>query len=427
MQLKAAKTPADSVKILYHLFDVVPRNAKPSYGEMILKTARRAHDYTALNDMLRQLTVLHMNNDSLQAIYEQQAAKLPNSIDSKVTLIFIRNQRLAVAAVKMPEEKRKQLVASLIAQLQSKPADDYERIDRLYNIVVILGQSTQGQIYLEALERLGKLIEKLPQEGDPLRAQYYTALANIFTNVDRHADAIAADRKLLDYIDRLEKQYKKMGRIHRNYNDMRFLCYRRMLDNYQGLSTGEASDLYQRIQVLCETDTFVAGNERRAPRATAYYYMATKQYDKAIPLLQQLLNNPKTKLNQRRDMLKELRKAATATGNKDVLLKALIEYTDIIERFDSIRTADNMAELSIRHQTSRLREENARLENQTIEEAENHQRQMQSLYIAVIAVLVIAFAIVLFPLLRQKRRYMQLQQNLSANPSSTNSDNNQSK
>lgn len=245
-QLARAKSPADSVKILYNIYDLVERTEKPLYGRMIFQSAGRAYDYAAQNDILRQLASLYSASDSALNLILKQAEKLPNSVDSRVTGIFVKNQQMAMRSKGMNDNERKNEIIRLINEANQHPDDDiYSKIDRTYAICNILGRNPYCMLYMEMIENAGKLVEQLPSEGMPIRNQYYTAVANICTYSNHPKEAIAADRKLLKIIDGLEKDYKAKGRIYRRYNTSRYVCYRRMLQNYHALSRAEVEEIYK--------------------------------------------------------------------------------------------------------------------------------------------------------------------------------------
>lgn len=390
-QLAKASTASDSVKILYHLFDASPRAKQVDYGFMLLSTAGRAHDYAAQNDMIRQLTVLLSGDDKRMAEIINRSKSIPNSVDTHITNLFVTHQQLATQVQTMSEEERKKRLVNLLAtDIEKKEQESiYDRIGRLYSIAIIAGEATQGQLYIDALEKLRALSDSLPAEGYPLRNQFYTALANIYTNTDRYSQAIQADRDILKIIDGLEENYKKAGRKYRTYAPMRYLSYRRMLMNYRALSPAEIQKLYSDIQSLAKTDPDVAKAEAKSPRTRAYFAMASGKYSEAIPLLQEMLANPKLRLNQRRQALQELRIAAEKTGNDRVLLNALKEYTHIIDKYDSLRTAEHLAELSVRYQLAGLQADNLRLQAEAGKTQLKHERQLRAYYVTAICLLLI--------------------------------------
>ena len=407
-QLAKATTPADSVRILYDLFDCSPRSEQTRYGELLLTAASRAHDYSAKNDMLRQLAIICADDEARMHRYMSIAETMPNSVDKHVTSLFITHQLLANQVQSMSEDERKErLIALLTKNNSGVDGDIYDKVERLYSIAIITGHATQGQLYLESLERLTKLVEQLPAEASPLRNQFYTALANIYTNTDRYDKALEADRKLLQVIDQLEKRDINAGRKYRSYAVNRYLCYRRMLGNYRAMTRDQVRDIYQKIQELAAMNPDVAAYEQRFFRTRVYYNMAMGNYEAAIPLIREMLSQPDLKLNYRRQALRELRLAAEKTGNDAVLLDALKQYTAIIDKYDSLRTSDNLTELAVRYQVSDLRNDNTRLLAEARDADLRHGRQLRIYYTVVICVL--ALLLLLFYL--RLRRYRRAHRN----------------
>lgn len=392
-QLKEARTPVDSIKVLYDLFDACGRAKQGFYGRMLLHTAGRAHDYATQNDMLRHLSVLYSSNDSLMALIKKHVSSMPNSIDQHITQIFVNHQELATRAQNMSQKERTRRIVELISENKRTPSEKtYARINQLYSICVLLGYNSKGVLYLEMLDRLGKLIKTLPSEAYPLYNQYYTALANIYTNSDRYANAVEADRELLRLIDGLEKKYAAQGRKYRSYMPNRYLCYRRMISNYRALPEAEITELYNKIQELARKDADVAANERENPRTLAYYLMGTKQYAAAMPVLSRLLDYPRLQPTQRRQALRELRVAAEAVGDKETLLNSLIEYTTLMEELDSARMAESIDEIDIRYQFNLLQRENMRLQAEAVKDQQSYTNHMRLYLIVAVVSLIVALA-----------------------------------
>lgn len=402
-ELARARSSADSIRIMYDIFDCSPRARQSAWAKRLLSTAACAHDYAAQHDMIRQLAVMNGKDTRLMDSLIRQAEKLPASIGRRITVIFVKSQKLAAESGAMPDAKRHRRVARMItAFANDRSGDILSRFERIYAVCIVLGQGSKGMLYLQAMDTMGKLVEQLPQQAYPIRNQYYTALANIYTNTENYAAALKADRKLLQIISQLEEHYHSCGRHLRNYAPMRFISYRRMLENYRGLGPGEAERIYARVQDLSAADHDVADTESSYPAAHMYYLMATGRYAEAIPLIRKILSRPGLKINQRRRALRELRVAADATGDKSLQLLALRQYTAITDQFDSIRLVDNLTELGIRCNLLDMQRENHRLMHAARQEAAARARLIYLCLAAVIAAL--AFAVIRLHLSRRRLR-----------------------
>lgn len=395
--LTKASSPADSVDILYNIYDLSPRAQQIEIARQLLNVAGRAHDYATQNDMIRQLATRLADSEDQMIQLRAQAAVIPNSVDKHITTMYLNHQLLTSQLQRWSENERKARLVEITATWkQGVGADIFDRLDRLYTIAAITGNATQGQLYIESLERMKLLMDSLPPEAWPLRNQCYTALANIYTNTDKYDLAIEADRKLLSNMEKLEYDYHKNGRPYRSYAYQKFLSYRRMISNYRALTVDEVKEIFHKIEDLAKVDPDVAATYKKYTRSRVYYLMGTKQYAEAIPHILTMLNDPDLSLNYRRQALRELRVAATVTGNDALLLRALKEYVEIIERFDSLRTSDNLNELSVRYEVSRLRDENLHLLSEAKNTHESHDRQMRNYYIIIILllILIVGFLIV---------------------------------
>ena len=97
-QLAAAHSPKDSIKILYNLFDLVPRKEKVKYSTVLYKLAERQQRYDIQLDLLRQMSQLpgmFNNTDSLFIVLNEEVARIPRSREQEETAIFIRIRQVA--------------------------------------------------------------------------------------------------------------------------------------------------------------------------------------------------------------------------------------------------------------------------------------------------------------------------------------------
>lgn len=361
--LASVVTPADSVRLLYDIFDIQSRCDQGETCEMIYHTAMRAGDQTSALDALRHLANMYSNNDSLQEIFEKRAHEMPgDSDDKKETEVFTYLARINMLSSLNDEEQVRQKLNKLLKKYTSSEHKDlYQHIETLFTICILLGHSTKGELLNDYLDRLGDLIDQLPNPLSPLRSKYLVEKAIISTINGNHASAIQADKKLLETVRRLEINYHKQGRHHREYARSYYSIYRRMLSNHAALTPQEIEKIYREIQKLAEQSPEVAADYARNPRPDIYYYMATRRYSEAIPLLQKAASNPVNKL-VKMSLLRDLKTAATQTGDSVTLLRTLIEYNDCLEDYIHKKSVERMRELQILYNVNDLKLENSKLE-----------------------------------------------------------------
>ncbi|MDE5875315.1 MAG: hypothetical protein K2H15_06675 [Muribaculaceae bacterium] len=210
--LKAGMSPKDSINVLYNVFDLTEQDNKSKIGWEILNIADRAEDYEVLYDMIPQMSAIDLqDSEKLQALL-QMARRLPDCNHGKAVETYVLVQiATAEGSFLSPQERNKRLVEYLKEDITPKP-DKYQNFLDLYRVVVFLGYSHDGNMYMEYLERLGDMIKDLPEIGFGFPSRYYTSAANFYTRNDFPKKAIEADQQLLKLISELEKYYAEKGR-----------------------------------------------------------------------------------------------------------------------------------------------------------------------------------------------------------------------
>lgn len=184
------------------MYDLSPRPKKGAIGLQIYNTAARMGRTDIQLDIIRNNTSLYIASDSIINSYVDLVRKLPDSEDKRETLAYIdityNSNRIRV----MPEAKRQEVLQEFIREYSKNPGVDlYDQVRRLYKLCVFLGASSQGDLYVEYLNKLGDLIEQLPEENsEVLRNMYLVQKAMIDTDNGQHAKAVASDKKLLEVI-----------------------------------------------------------------------------------------------------------------------------------------------------------------------------------------------------------------------------------
>lgn len=360
-ELSVVRNTVDSIKLLYHLYDLSPRAKQVEWGWQICELAERTHDEAAYMDMLRQLSVIHRNDSALTRL-EQMARALPESEEQKECYTFIQIQHLTLQAQNATNAEQRQILARIMKEEKAGRTNElYDNIFQLYALCIYLNNITNGNLYTEYLNRLEELIRQLPAHLYALRNMFYTRSAIAYSNNGEHTKALAADRELLRIIMRLEKKYATMGRHYRDYSVNYYICYRRMLSNYAGLQEWEVKDYYQRIVALSKENEDVNRSLEEEPRPTAYYLMVMKRYTEAIPYIRKVLNYEKISPSTRRQMLALLKDAATVTNNSSILLQTLAEYNELLERYNRENSEELYREMQVRYEVKNLEMQNTEL------------------------------------------------------------------
>lgn len=338
-QLVRTTNARDSLRILYDIFDLSNRKGQIETAWQIYETAGRAENETAQADILRQLAVFNHSSDSVINHLVGLAEQLSNADRRAATKIFIINQRINKRG-RLPNDHfiDSVLIGDITAPTQTYDPNIYKKIGLLYQVIQYMGADADGVFFKESLDQYDRLIKQLPASDYPLINQFYTTAAIIHSRyMGDGAKAIKYDRKLLGIVSELEKMYRKKNRRYRNYDTSKYICYRRMLSNYQYLSAEEIETITDSISALAAANEDIASSLARDPRPYAYYYMSLKEYDKAIPFLQKIIGKDPTMSFDLMKHYRMLMKAAKATGRTALYADTMEKFITCSESIDSMR------------------------------------------------------------------------------------------
>lgn len=350
-QLSRTTNARDSLRILYDIFDLSSRKQQNTTAWQIYETAGRADDETAQADILRHLAVFNYRNDSIINILIRRAEEISNEERRNATRTFIVNQRVSTLNSRDALEYLEHVMKDADGNMK-KPEDHtvYDKICILHHILHYLGSDAQGALFNETIAKYQELIESLPASDYPLKNQFYTTAAIIYSKYgDYPSKAVEADLHLLNIIESLEKLYRNKNRNFRNYDPQKFVCYRRILSNYPDLTSEEVEMTYDSIMVLSDRNSDVNNTMSHQRQTDIYYYMAKKDYAKAIPALKHYIEyrkqDPPYLLMKQYKMLVE---ATREYGDRASYTDALEKYIIAKEQLDSLHDAIVKKEVIIR-------------------------------------------------------------------------------
>lgn len=412
MELKKSYYPQDSLVVLYNMFDAGTNLEKKAMAKMFYKVAKRAGDVKARLDILRNLGNLYLGNDSVQKTILAEAERIPPNPEQKETVMFIRLLIVTTnSLMKSTDEKQKFLVDALNKYRElDENTSDLKKIELLYTLCVYLGATVQGDLLDKYLGETESLIGRLPYGLYAFHNMYYAHSAIVYTRNMEFEKAVDADRNLLKIIDRLEDEYKEKGRVFKNFNRNRYICYRRMLYNYPALTPQEVDEAWTEIQKLAQEDMEVRADMQQNRLAEIFYHMAKKDYAKAKPLLAVTVNKDLRGSNYLKTHLyKMLSEAAEATGDLELQRITLIAYADHLNKSIKSKSADRYRELQIIYDMHDLSSKNAQLEEESEERQIRHQRRI----IVVCLIASILLLVVCLFLYRHYRRANRLSKGLA--------------
>ena len=411
-QLSQTKAATHRLQILYDLFDLAPHDSVTVTGERVLEAALEVKDYASAMDMYRRLGSFNIGRDTLRIeSYINGLTKLPKSPERDATECFLYLSLMTAKAHYLAEDMRYNQLMHLLQRFRDTRTQNqpiYDRVVMMFTLCNYLDAAVPGEILTSYLNELEGLIKQMPYKLNGLENMFYLHSAMVYTSNDQPARAVAADRELLQVINRLDNERIQQGRIYRNYDRFRYSVYRRMLSNYDALSDEEVEKIYRRVLELQKTNEAVADDMAHNPRVEAYYNMAKENYATALPLLMECLDKERQQHN-RRQLLRLAVKAATETGDTQTLNNVAREYSVILEKTLKERTFQRGKELRALYEVAEITDPDSN-QASLAERTENRNTTLTIILwiaLAIIIAIVVAFSV---HILRSRRLSMKLRE-----------------
>lgn len=347
--LPAAKSAGTRLKILYDIFDLAPADSVTQTGERVLDAALKSANYSAAMDMYRRLTSFNSSRDTARVSrYLRQIEEIPESPERAATICFMYICATTGKARYATETDRHRRIYELMKRYKSTADHDsniYDRIVLLSALCIYMDATLPNEMLADYLTQLDNLIHRMPYRLAGLENKFYIDAAMSYTFNEQPSRAVAADRQLLDVIDRLDLDNIEQGRIYRSYDKHRYTVYRRMLSNFSALSDDEVEDIYEKINEISKHNDEVARDMISRPSVEAYYLLARHRNAEAIPLLIASYNAERQNGTKRR-LLRLIVQAANAIGDHKTLSTYGSIYTKVLEETLRERTLARGKELS---------------------------------------------------------------------------------
>ncbi|MDE7473645.1 MAG: HAMP domain-containing histidine kinase [Muribaculaceae bacterium] len=408
-ELAAAIEPSDSLRILYDIFDSATRTELGDIMEEMWAVAQPMNDVKAQMEIIR-----HTANraDYDEVLYQRnldRVAELPDSPDKVRTSLYVKIMYKSKIARSASDSMARRRMAELITQIEDNGDDTtVKQIELLFTLCAYLEQFSSSPLMSQYLDKLEVYIRRFEREFGiqpyMLTYQYLTQRALAYSSIGNHAKAVEADKKLLNHIDYLVKQYKAAGRMQRDLHYNRYVCYRRMLCNYKALSDDEIEEYYGKLKELAHDDVVLSHDFYNVRMADACYYTAKKRYQEALPILRRLLESPShdTKPYITRQVVEMTIEAARETGNKDLLLEALLISRDMTEKEQEILKDNQLSVMQLMSDVNETKLQQQMQHNERLEHKVDMARTVRN-YSIVLAVVMVIFLFVIFIMWRRAK------------------------
>ena len=402
--LSCATTSADSIRLLYNIFDCTPAADQGPVLEELYKAALNSHDSHVMSDVLKLSSNYYYRNDSMNNVLIERANALPETDEKRSTLLFLKVRAVANQVRSLPDDKREAKLREYLAMHSaSENYEIYDRIEYLFKLCSYLKLSTEGELLTRYFQELQELVDKLPARDISLKSLFYTQAANTYLANEMYQEAVNANRTLLEIINELERQCADKGRRYRNYDRSKYVSYRRLLRCHDNLSPEEIDDIYIAINDLADSDQSLRQDFDNRMRPTIYYMMAKKQYADVIPLLRRQIEDKNNTREEQLYLVESLRKAANAIGDKENELFALQMSNPLLKKRIESKANESYNELQIVYEVNDLKQANDELveANQQIM-LDRHKEQL--IYaLAGLVVLLLLLGVVFFFYRRSRR------------------------
>lgn len=385
-------TVDDSIRLLYNIYDLTNVSISMPVAAELFDVARRNGRESVMLDILRQQTNSFSKNGRGLDSLLQIGRSLPASPEQAETVLFLR-MRVALYDYYRAKPVEREERLHLLTQKYLEEADSALNLDDkillLYTLSTYLTGNVTSSKLAEYNARLKNALEELPCGLLAIRSLYYTQAANCYTNSSDPQRAVEADRELLKIMDEYEKEYGLQGRNHRDYSAHRYICYRRMLSNYEALTPDEVESVYAAIKELAKADPSKQGKIDN--RVEVSYQLARKDYRKAMRILR---NNDVMELSgdnlpTRRHLLGALMDAATEQRDTVAMLKVALAYNQVLKDYESQVSNDKIRELQVQYDFNELRKEKNRIENEQLEQQYRRNRVMLIVALVVASLLLL--------------------------------------
>lgn len=404
--LKNAETTEDSISILIDVYDLSDTVNKEEVGMQILDLSQRSDNKKFISSIINEMAASAEDPQALQRLMEI-CESMPDNEEKKTveTVLQMEKAKADAALSKGRDLQTKILDSSLIGMVVG--GDPYLEIQNIFRALSFLGTSSQGPMYFEYIKRLEDLVNELPDKDHAIKILYYATAANFYTRKRDYSMAIKNDRLLVKELQKMENESKSEGRSNIGFDYLFYISNRRILRNFRGLKPEEIEEIYATLNELAENNEEVREAFGDRSLAKSYYFIATEQFDKALPELKKSLQIPDISDFSRQELLGLLARAQNETGDPMGELESLRSYIklSLVER--AKRFQDTAREVELRNNINKI------LAKQRLEEDERTARRnsMRKVSITLVYVLGIILIFMIGAYVRLKAKVTELEKN----------------
>lgn len=404
VRLSQVNTPQDSLPILLNIYDL-DENTSMMHVRRIFYAAKRAGNLDLQFDMIRQwvtFAVKWQDRGIFDAAMEE-FKKLPETEDKRQTKVFI-DIAIAENRVYKSDAERQNYLRQLLRECadMSDNHDLYDRIVKHFALVHLLQSETRGTLLSKYIGRLEKAIDALPPiYHNYIRVKFDFLGADNYWRNEEYMNSIKCERNLILLSRRLEKLYRKNGRMFKNYDLQCYYALRRILRNYEVLSEKEIRNTYDQMLEIVERNPEIAKEFESDFVPRVGIYDLEGRHAEAIPHIEKLVKDTQS-VYLKRIFLRWLIHFATFAGNEQVRNDAERQNSELLDsEFTKLKQDERVRELALQNEVNNLRRMLA------MEQLDREKNKTTLLYFLgfIIIALLIVFAVQYFRLRKRRMKY----------------------
>lgn len=406
--LASVCTPADSLGILYNIYDLSPIHKNHDVAEEAYHVARRAGDTRAMFDLLRRLLSNTRNTDSLTRIYEARLDAMPDCEEKRETKSYFKLLKIfydvRYASDSVTRARSSEKIQHMLQQYNTRGKKNlsvYDKFENVFTSAIYLESTAPGELLTGKLIELERLLDQLPGKHSYLSSLFYTFVSTAYLTAGDLPSTARISSMYNAFCDTLERDYHARGRVYRNFDTYRYINDRRVMACYDVLTLRQVDSIYARICDLADGNEEIRSDMNNNLRADIYWNMAHGRYAEAMSLLKKAYDRQSNQ-TMRNLVLREYIKAARATGDTTALIFALDQMNQVIQDRLDDRIFNSTIQLQILYNNSSLYEANSELREKNRQLSDEQARRAQ-LYIIIGLLVLIPVIVVLYLAWRRAR------------------------
>ena len=412
MQLADARTAADSLKILFDIYDLSRSSDKIAVAQRCYEAAVRAGNITAQLDMLRRQANMIEHDTERVSEMEKIVRDMPPGDEQQETLTFLRLVQTR-NSVNDTTEKAEQIRRDRLYRLlddyykaEAKGMDNWDKFENIFNTCIYLQHMAPGQLLKDRLLELEKMLPTLPGAHVHLSSIFYDFAVNAYLMSDDQTSALRLSENIMDRLTDIENDFRSSGRIYRNYDLQRYDALWRMMACYETLTLSKIDSIYRDIQALAVRNADVADELADTRRPEIFYLMAHRRYREALDIIEEMYPKADDEIGRDR-LLREYVLAARGANDEDALRFALSKYNNLLEQRLQDKLLGSTLKLQCIYNNSKLYEANAELRRKN-EQLSTESIKRRTLYAVIGAVALILVILSFYFAYRRAKSHSEL-------------------